>query len=40
MLKKTYKILSQKELSKVIGGWGYSLWFRSNWPSIFKKKRK
>lgn len=29
MLKKLYKFLSRKELSKVLGGWGYSLAFKS-----------
>lgn len=26
-MKKSYKVLSKKELSRVLGGWGYSLTF-------------
>lgn len=37
MLKKSYKVLSKKELSKVFGGWGYGLSIRSNWrKSVWK----
>lgn len=39
MLKKSYKVLSEKELSKLLGGWGYWLTFRSprSWENAILK---
>lgn len=37
MLEKKYKILTKKELLKLYGGWGYSLWLKYGWKKTVRQ---
>ena len=37
MLEKKYKILTKKELLKLYGGWGYSLWLEYGWKKTVRQ---
>lgn len=40
MSNNRYKILSKQDLSKIVGGWGYSLVFRNGWTNFLNKWKK